>query len=276
MLIEDFKMKYTTIPFATYARNRKKNTRKHNTDTLFHMHKEIEIMLVLEGRSKLYVDTKAFEIEKGDIVLIPPYTPHRYTIFAEFDFSHYCLCFDLELLNDQALKEKLENGMLGITTVIKNNEICAGFIKNAFEANANKPKAWALRVMGNLSLLFAMLAEEGHLFSTSASKEKSIYYQIVDYIAHHFAADITSKHIANALHMSNSYFCRLFRKNFGHCFQNYLCMYRIEKSKPLLRNTDLSISEIALQVGFNSFSYYSKKFKEYTTLTPKEYRRNNQ
>ena len=124
-------------------------------------------------------------------------------------------------------------------------------------------------------MFFATLLEHGEIYHKSSPSNKSIYYQIIDYIAHNFTSNITSAHIANALHMNNSYFCRLFRKNFGYCFQNYLCMYRIEKSKPLLKYTEQSISEIAYSVGFNSFSYYSKKFKEFTSLTPREYRNNN-
>ena len=272
MLIENFKMKYTSIPFATHSRDHKKYTRKNNIDSLFHMHKEIEMMLVLEGKAELYTDKKHFEIKKGNIIFIAPYVPHRYTIFSDYDFKHYCICFDLELLSDKSLMENLENGTFDITPVIEENKVCEEFIKNLFKANAEKSKAWELRVIGNLTLLFATLLELGHIFQASEEKNKSIYSQIIDYIAHNFSSNITSSHISNALHINNSYFCRLFRKNFGYCFQNYLCMYRIEKSKPLLKHTNLSISEIAYRVGFNSFSYYSKKFKEYVSMTPKEYR----
>lgn len=272
MLIEDLKTKYTTIPFATNTRNHKRNILKNNIDTLFHIHKEVEIMLVLDGKAKVYIDTKSFEIEKGDIIFISPFVPHRYTILSDFDFNHYCICFDLELLHDNNLKEKLEGGTLDITSVVKNDEISAELIKKAFEANEKKAKSWELQVIGNLMLLFARLIEYEHIFNTSSSANKSIYFQILDYIAHNFSADVTSMHISNYLHMNNSYFCRLFRKNFGCCFQNYLCMYRIDKSKSLLKNTDMSISEIAARVGFNSISYYSKKFKEHTSLRPSEYR----
>lgn len=53
---------------------------------------------------------------------------------------------------------------------------------------------------------------------------------------------------------------------------SYLNQYRIERSCELLVNTDLSISDIALRAGFNSFSYYSKRFRKIMHCTPSEYR----
>lgn len=276
MLIEDFKSKFTTIPFATHTKHYLKNARRKNIDTLFHIHKEIEVMLVLEGRAKLYIDDQTYIIEKDNIIFIPPYTPHRYTIFSDYDFNHYCLCFDAEILSDPKLKEKLENGTFGIKTIICEDKYCAAYIENAFQANAEKGKAWELQVKGSLMLLFATLLEKGYVFSVSETKKDAVYFQIVDYISRHYNADVTSSHLAKVLHMNHSYFCRLFRRSFGYCFQNYLCMFRIEKSKPLLKNTNLSVSEIASLVGFNNVSYFCKRFKEYILVSPQKYRQENQ
>jgi AraC-like DNA-binding protein len=71
--------------------------------------------------------------------------------------------------------------------------------------------------------------------------------------------------------MSHAYFCRRFRAEFGLRFMEYLAMYRVEKSKPLLRG-GLPISEIALAVGFRSFSHFTKTFRTYVGKTPSAYR----
>ena len=274
MLIEEFNAKYTTISFAAHSKNYVKNTRKNDLDSLFHMHKELEIMLVLDGVARVYIDKQVFDIQKGDIVLIPPYTPHRYTIFSDFDFRHCCICFDLALLNDTELKENLENGSYGIDTVIRNDNIYSEYILNAFEANMKKEIKWEMVVIGNMMLLFSALVKTKRIYELSEKKEKSVYFLIVDEITRRFTSELTSSEMAKTLHMNHSYFCRLFRKSFGYCFHNYLCIYRIEKSKSLLKNTDFSVSQIASMVGFNNLSYFSKKFKEYTFVSPKEYRYN--
>ena len=95
----------------------------------------------------------------------------------------------------------------------------------------------------------------------------------MDYINKNYENNITSTDITTKLFINNSYFCRLFKKNFGSCFQNYLNMYRLEKSTVILKTTDLSVSEISQTVGFNSISYYSKLFKEIYGCSPSVYRK---
>jgi len=64
----------------------------------------------------------------------------------------------------------------------------------------------------------------------------------------------------------------MFKKETGQTFINYLNNYKIEKSKNLLENTNMTLLDISLEVGFNNQSYYSTIFKKYTNMTPLEYR----
>ena len=62
------------------------------------------------------------------------------------------------------------------------------------------------------------------------------------------------------------------QKETGQTFINYLNNYKIERSKDLLKNTNMTLLDISLEVGFNNQSYYSTIFKKYTNMTPQEYR----
>ena len=64
----------------------------------------------------------------------------------------------------------------------------------------------------------------------------------------------------------------MFKMETGQTFINYLNNYKIEKSKNLLENTNMTLLDISLEVGFNNQSYYSTIFKKYTNMTPLEYR----
>ena len=72
--------------------------------------------------------------------------------------------------------------------------------------------------------------------------------------------------------INKCYFCYMFKKETGQTFINYLNNYKIEKSKNLLENTNMTLLDISLEVGFNNQSYYSTIFKKYTNMTPLEYR----
>lgn len=273
MFDDTFKKRYTTIPFATYSRHRLGQAGKSPTKTLFHMHREIEIVTVLEGEMEAEIDAERYLLRAGDVVVVAPYALHRYTLVADRDLRHECLCFDAGLLFDPQTKEEAENGILLLNGIVKNDPICAGYIRNAFDAHAAQKDGWEWKVIGNLSLFFGVLKEREMIRKRKVEAKRSVYMQIYQYISEHFGEEITSADAAKALNISPGYFCRLFRKSFGESFQNYLCKFRIEQSMQLLHRTEDAISDVAMAVGFNSFGYYSKKFREYNGMTPKEYRK---
>jgi two-component system, response regulator YesN len=78
--------------------------------------------------------------------------------------------------------------------------------------------------------------------------------------------------LATDIHVNPSYLSRKFSEEVGKSFSDYLVDYRIKVAQNLLSNGDLSISEIAEKVGFNSLHYFSSIFKQKTGLTPKTYR----
>ena len=75
--------------------------------------------------------------------------------------------------------------------------------------------------------------------------------------------------------INKSYFCNIFKSETGQTFINFLNNYRIEKSKDLLKDLDLSLLDIAHKVGFSNQSYYCTVFKKFTGLTPLKYREDN-
>ena len=74
------------------------------------------------------------------------------------------------------------------------------------------------------------------------------------------------------VYLSPAYFSRIFKKETGATFNSFLNEVRIEKSKALLRNNDLKMVDIALMVGFESQSYFTKVFKKITGISPLQYR----
>lgn len=272
-----FRQRYTTIPFAVY--NRFYDPPHQNTTLikLAHYHKEIEMYVITDGSAYLFSDSVAYEVQKGDIFIVSPYHPHSAKFFPDRKFSHHCICFDLEMIYDRKLCSDLENGTLTITPHISHTEpyadLLGEYIKKACLAHSTGREGWEFAVIGNLSLLFALLKEQ-HLIQRIKVENISNAFaiQIIDYISNNYSNTITSRDAADFLHISNGYFCRIFKTNFGVCFQNYLNLYRLEVAQKQLKYTETPIFEISIAVGFNSFSYFCKLFKDTYHCTPTEYR----
>lgn len=110
------------------------------------------------------------------------------------------------------------------------------------------------------------------MFNYIPSKSNEITKKAIRYISQNFAHSLTLEEVAGHVHLNPAYFSTLFKQSTGSAFKEYLNMVRIEESKRLLANTDNSIIDIALATGFEDQSYFSKVFKKYTGLTPKQYR----
>jgi len=92
------------------------------------------------------------------------------------------------------------------------------------------------------------------------------------YIESHQQEKLTLRQVATAAGMSPFYFCKEFGKEVGITFTDYVARVRIEKSKSLLLNPNLRISEIAFEVGFQSLTHFNRVFKKLMNESPTDYR----
>ncbi|NSL51555.1 helix-turn-helix transcriptional regulator [Calidifontibacillus erzurumensis] len=114
---------------------------------------------------------------------------------------------------------------------------------------------------------------EGSLlcFYEELTKDQNLQ-KCIEYISNYFHEDLSIKKVANKVHLSHTYFSRLFKKELGVSFVEYVTNIRIKRAKYLLANTNDTIESIASQVGFNTPNYFSSIFKKQTGMSPSEYR----
>ncbi len=93
----------------------------------------------------------------------------------------------------------------------------------------------------------------------------------VDYIRAHFQENIALETVAAHVGLNASYFSSSFKKNVGLSFRDYVNSVRIEEAKTLMRNTDYSLANIAVAVGFDNQSYFTRVFKKQTGVSPSQY-----
>lgn len=100
--------------------------------------------------------------------------------------------------------------------------------------------------------------------------------QVVEYIQAYLNQNIQLKDLAQMLNLSQFHFSRLFKQSLGITPYQYLMQQRVEKAQQLLKQTNDSITNIALECGFSSHSHFSLQFRQITGIAPKVYRANNQ
>lgn len=164
-------------------------------------------------------------------------------------------------------------------------ELCALLSRAAIEGGAatdnilkiNNQFLKSLQEINSLDTLCYKLQEivevfTESLFNYTPKKNNDVIRRAISYISQNYAGNITLNDVANHVHLNPAYFSTIFKQCCGSSFKEYLNMVRIEESKRLLANTDYPIIDIAIATGFEDQSYFSKVFKKYTGLTPKQYR----
>lgn len=146
-------------------------------------------------------------------------------------------------------------------------------LKNAYFATKVIPPKQHESVVKLLSIFaqhLAMLSNQVVVQHENA--EPPVITRAKEYINEHQADNLRLGHVAKAVNTSTFYFCKMFKKVTGINFTDYLSRVRIEKSKNLLLNPNLRVSEIAFEVGFQSLTHFNRVFKKILGQSPTEYR----
>ena len=105
-----------------------------------------------------------------------------------------------------------------------------------------------------------------------ANAEPPVITKAKEFIRQHHAEDLSLGQVAQAVHTSLFYFCKLFRKVTGLTFTEFVSRTRVEKAKNLLLNPNLRVSEIAYGVGFQSLTHFNRVFKNVVGESPSAFR----
>ena len=111
-------------------------------------------------------------------------------------------------------------------------------------------------------------------FEFDKVKHADAVYKVIEYIKTNFRRHMSLEDIAASTYLSKTYLSSLFKKETGYSISEYINIVRIDRSKSLLMEENMSIIEIANLCGFEDQSYFTKVFKHIVGITPKKYREN--
>ena len=117
------------------------------------------------------------------------------------------------------------------------------------------------------------------LLNTEGVEESIIHIpatvsKLKQYLYDHFSEELNLTRISRQFYLTPSYLCEIFKKYTGCTITGYLLKIRMEKASDILLHTELSLVEIAAQVGYSDYNYFSRLFKRYFNLSPNSFRKN--
>lgn len=113
---------------------------------------------------------------------------------------------------------------------------------------------------------------EKEIKKRKAESKNQTYLELMAYVNEHYAEDVSPQVLAERFHINVSYLSQLVKKESGITYTEYLTNLRIKQACRLLGTTDEKIADIALQVGFRDYFYFTRVFKKVMKMSPGEYR----
>lgn len=237
-----------------------------------HIHREFEFLVMSEGKGTVYVENEKFELNAGEGIFINSEELH---IGVKTDSERACffaVVFAPEIFGSFALDAVMQKY---VEPVIKNKirprrRVDESVVKKLCEIKENPSELKIKALIFDIWDICLSDAEK----RAELSKKKMVeeVKRVMEYIRENYDKEITLESLAKEVNLSKGYLCREF-KNVVHMTPfEYLIEVRLDKGCEMLKNTDLTVGEIAQRCGFNSFSYFSKVFNEKKGLSPREYR----
>jgi AraC-like DNA-binding protein len=252
-------------------------------DFKWHFHPEYELTYIVKGSGYRLIGNSHQEFSDHDFVLIGPNLPHTWfgkasdneyfeaiVIQLPIDFVEKMIDFK-ELRELKLLFQKSNSGLsfLDYPTDIKKS------LLNIIDATGIEKMVALMDVLSKLSKCRTIpISLSIYKYQTNEVMENRIN-KVCVFLQDNFSNKISLKEVADLIFMSESNFCKFFKKATNITFSDYLNELRINATCKLLLCSDENIKNIAFSCGFESLSYFNRVFLKKKHISPKEFRLNH-
>ncbi len=258
-------------------------------DIFPHGHDFIEFTYVLQGSGIERVNGADHPLVPGTFTLLFPHQIHQIEVdprnppvlyVCEIGLNAFWDKSDsMLLLNDLLFSAENDNNSYYRLDNETGGQISALLEEMYSEFNGDMQWSRSMFKAGlvKLLVLFARYRNslQDSVFPKNAAKSNSIMRDIIRYVYGNFKEDITLESLSERFHLSTSYISYGFKQFTGEKFHSFLESMRLAQSCSLLMSSDMSITDIAYEVGFKSYKTFSRVFASRIKITPREYRKNS-
>jgi AraC-like DNA-binding protein len=253
-----------------------------NRDVI-HSHRNYELNYIDNGRGRRFVGGNIAQFEPGDLVLMGPDLLHGWEVDNPDDAPvsitiHFQEdLFDVKLFKIPefgSLQKLLVRSRSGIYFKSINPGMTKDYLLKLKELHEFDAIIHLLKILKYLTQVkdIQILSSPDYLWNQNQSETERIN-AVYDYVFRNFHKDIRLKHAAERVNLSESAFCTFFKKLTRKSFFTFLKEVRIGYAcKLLLDDTDMNISQICFNSGFNNVANFNRQFREITNMNPRKYR----
>lgn len=253
----------------------------------WHYHPEFELTLIVDSAGQRLVGDTLSDYGPGDLVLLGPNLPHTWrSVSTESSTPGLHRAIVIQFRED-FLGERFFRlaEMAPVARLLKRSACGLSFGHTATAKRTSRrlmtlPGLSPARQIVSLLEVLLELAGEGSAQPLSGAKiraagkpgDQQRIDTICEYLDRQFASDINLAEVAELVHMDPASLCRFFKRATGRTMTTYVTEFRVAAATHLLMETDLSVLEVGLQVGFGTYSNFNRQFKRMKGMSPRSLR----
>ena len=277
------------FPFALYESRLSANI---SGRAEWHWHPEVQLCLVKRGAIRVCLAQREVELGQGEGVFINSGFLHMICPVEDPDSTYWCIDFSAELLRlfpGSVFERRYLDPFLGkaayadcaLRPAVPWQKAVLEAVREMVAADAARPWGYEYAIAGLLARSWTLLmenltpekSEQGRQVAVGRARCDAAARAMMAYLNAHYGEAIGVEDVAAAVHYSPAECCRIFKRVTQSTLFSYLRLYRVTQSTKLLKDTDLPVSEIALECGFSSPSHFISAFKAVVGVTPLHYRK---
>lgn len=248
-----------------------------------HWHTAMEIIMPVKNGYRLETNGETVDFRPGDIVLIPPGELH--SLYAPSEGERFIIQFDYSAVSiytglDSLLHSLRPYRKIGPESAPQLAQELGSLLFRAAETYRSEdpfrePEVYSLMLHFFAVLGRSEMTDTGKFANLSPNKQQEYiekFMSICNYINEHCTEDLNVDRLARIAGFSKYHFSRLFKQFTGVSCYEYLISRRLALAERLLLSPDLSITEVAMQSGFNSLSTFNRIFRAQKSCTPSSYK----
>ena len=249
-----------------------------------HWHDEFEIIYVRSGFLTVSISGESYIGKTGDAFVVSPGNLHLMgsqtgTVdYYTFLFPLKYISFRTDDMLDEKLLEPLNSGHLMICPRVNDTakELCEQLIEIYEAKNDESESKITTQVRTKIILLQFILEmwKKGFVIENDTSGRNTVEKEMVSYIQQNFTGKISLREFGEQFHLSEKYISRYFKEHFHITLSQYVTYLRLEHAKQLLQDTDIPVTDVAMQSGYQNVSYFIRSFKKTYEVSPLQYRKN--
>jgi AraC-like DNA-binding protein len=256
--------------------------------TDFHFHKECQLVYVLSGSGTRIIGHSIERFEEGDLTFVGPNVPHVWYSESRPDepvseavslalyINPEIICEHLSALTDtQELRHFFRESERGIRICGEKKALITDILKHMLTQQSRH-----VGMLASFLQILDQLLEPGDLvwlnvpdpIASYSNQTSGRVPKLMHFIQQNFKEDITLQQAASVAGLQLHSFCRFFKSLTNRTFSDFLNEVRIGFACKLLQQSDLPVTQIALECGYTNISYFNRCFKKINKMSPKTYR----